>query len=294
MKKMISVLLAAALALSFTACGGSDAGSSAGTAASGGSAAGAGSASQAGASSAAGYSTTLADIQAKGELVIGLDDTFAPMGFQDENNELVGFDIDLATAVCEELGVKAVFQPIDWKAKEMELSTGKIDCVWNGMSITPERQETMSLSNPYLNNKIIVMTNQGVEIADKEDLANYKLGTQADSSALEVIKADPVYASIQGQLTEYDTYDQVIMDMQAGRLDAMIVDEVLGQYKNTQMDNAFGVASFDFGDDLYAIGFRKGDAELTKAVNDAIQACIDSGKAAEVSEKWFGADIMVQ
>ena len=108
MKKMISVLLAAALALSFTACGGSDAGSSAGTAASGGSAAGAGSASQAGASSAAGYSTTLADIQAKGELVIGLDDTFAPMGFRDENNELVGFDIDLATAGCEELGLSLI------------------------------------------------------------------------------------------------------------------------------------------------------------------------------------------
>ena len=216
------------------------------------------------------------------------------MGFRDENNDLVGFDIDLATAVCEELGVKAVFQPIDWKAKEMELSTGKIDCVWNGMSITPERQQTMSLSDPYLNNKIIVMTNQGVEIADKEDLANYKLGTQADSSALEVIKADSVYDAIKDQLTEYDTYDQVIMDMQAGRLDAMIVDEVLGQYKNTQMDNAFGVASFDFGDDLYAIGFRKGDTELTQAVNDAIAACIENGKAAEVSEKWFGADIMVQ
>lgn len=294
MKKTISVLLAAALALSFTACGSDTSYQTASGAGSGEPSGGSGSQAQSASSSAAGYSTTLADIQAKGELIIGLDDTFAPMGFRDENNDLVGFDIDLATAVCEELGVKAVFQPIDWKAKEMELSTGKIDCVWNGMSITPERQQTMSLSDPYLNNKIIVMTNQGVEIADKEDLANYKLGTQADSSALEVIKADSVYDAIKDQLTEYDTYDQVIMDMQAGRLDAMIVDEVLGQYKNTQMDNAFGVASFDFGDDLYAIGFRKGDAELTQAVNDAIAACIENGKAAEVSEKWFGADIMVQ
>ena len=106
--------------------------------------------------------------------------------------------------------------------------------------------------------------------------------------------ADDIYDSIKDKITEYETYDQVIMDMQAGRLDAMIVDEVLGQYKNTQLDGIFGVASFDFGDDLYAIGFRKGDAELTQAVNDAINALIESGKAAEISEAWFGADIVVK
>ena len=85
----------------------------------------------------AAYGTTLDDIKANGKLVIGLDDTFAPMGFRDEAGNLVGFDIDLAKAVCEKLGVEAVFQPISWDAKEMELSTGRIDCIWNGMSVTP-------------------------------------------------------------------------------------------------------------------------------------------------------------
>lgn len=288
MKKALSVLLAATLALGLTACGSSAASSTISGAASSGS--GTADASSASAT----YATSLADIQKKGQLIIGLDDAFAPMGFRDESNNLVGFDIDLATAVCKELGVEPVFQPIDWDAKELELSTGKIDCIWNGMSITPEREAGMSLSNPYLNNKLIVMTNEGVTISTKEELANYNLGTQADSSALETLKADPIYATIESKLTEYKTYDQVIMDLQAGRLDAMIVDEVLGQYKNAQLNNVFGVSEVNFGEDLYAIGFRKGDTELTQAVNAAIKACIENGSAAEISEKWFGADILVK
>ncbi len=288
MKKMISVLLAAAMAFALAACGGAQSSTPASSTPA------ASSASQGQSSSSAAYATSLDDIKAKGELVIGLDDTFAPMGFRDENGDLVGFDIDLATAVCEGLGVKPVFQPIDWDAKELELSTGKIDCIWNGMSITPEREQSMSLSNAYLNNKIIIMTNKGVTIATKDDLANYNLGTQADSSALEVVKGDPIYDLIKDKLTEYKTYDQVIMDMQAGRIDAMIVDEVLGQYKNTQLGNVFEVASVDFGEDLYAIGLRKSDTELTDAINAAMKTCIDNGTAAEISTKWFGSDIMVK
>lgn len=240
------------------------------------------------------YATSLADIKAKGELVIGLDDTFAPMGFRDESGNLVGFDIDLAGAVCEELGVKAKFQPISWDAKEMELSTGRIDCIWNGMSITEERKESMALTDPYLNNKIVVMTKSGIEIADKADLANFNIGIQAKSAALEVVQADDCYDSIKDKIMEYPTYDEVIMDMNAGRLDCMIVDEVLGFYKNSKMNNAFGVAEFNFGDDFYGIGFRKGDTELRDAVQNAIATTIENGKAAEVSTKWFGNNVVMK
>ncbi len=244
--------------------------------------------------STGGYATSLADIQEKGKLVIGLDDTFAPMGFRDESGELVGFDIDLAIAVCDVLGVEAEFQPIDWDSKEMAMASGAIDCVWNGMSITPEREEAMSLSQAYLNNKIVIMCKDGVEVQSKEDLANYNIGIQAGSAALEAVQSDEVYASIQDQLTEYPTYDEAILDVQAGRLDCMIIDEVYGGYKNAQMGGVFTVAPVDFGDDLYAIGFRKSDAELTQAVNDALNELIENGTAAEISEKWFDADIVVK
>lgn len=239
------------------------------------------------------YSTTLDDIKAKGELVIGLDDTFAPMGFRDESGNLVGFDIDLATAVCEQLGVKATFQPIDWDAKELELSSGNIDCIWNGMSVTPERQQSMALSQPYLNNIIAIMTAQGTTVRAVSDLVGLNIGIQAGSAALEAVQSSDIYDSIKNNITEYPTYDEVILDMQAGRLDAMIIDEVYGSYKNAKLGNVFETSPADFGDDLYAVGFRKSDTQLRDAVNDALDAVIANGRAAEISTNWFGSNLVL-
>jgi len=240
------------------------------------------------------YATTFDDVVKKGKLIIGLDDTFAPMGFRDEKNNLVGFDIDLANAVCKELGINAEFQPINWDAKEMELESGNIDCIWNGMSITPDREKSMSLSNPYLNNKIIIMTNTGVKIVTKDDLIGKEIGVQAGSAALEAVKNDEIYDNIKDKLREYPTYDEVLLDMKSGRLECMIIDEVYGSYKNSKLDNIYGVAEPNFGDDLYVIGFRKNDVELTNNVNEAIKSIILSGEGTEISEKWFGKDIIIK
>lgn len=233
-------------------------------------------------------------VQDKGELVVGLDDTFAPMGFRDEDNNLVGFDIDLATAVCEELGVKVKFQPINWDSKDMELQSKNIDCVWNGMSIDEERMEKMTLSNKYLNNRIVIMAlKKDVKVEKAEDLANYNIATQVDSSALKMLQNNEAYESYKDKITEYKTYDQAIMDMQAGRMDCIVVDQVLGEYKNSKLEEKMNVCDFDFGDDFYAIGFRKGEEALAAKVNDAIKATIDSGEAEEISNKWFGKNIMI-
>lgn len=238
--------------------------------------------------------TDWAYVEDKGELVIGLDDTFAPMGFRDAAGELVGFDIDLANAVSELLGVTVKFQPIDWDAKEMELSSKRIDCIWNGMSATPERQESMSLTNKYLNNRIVIFTmNPKVKIASIDDMAKYNIVTQADSAALETMQANDAYDNFKDKITEMPTYDEAIMEMQAGRADCMVVDEVLGEYKNKNMDGALIMCDFDFGDDYYAIGCRKGDTELAAKINEAIQTLIDNGKAAEISNKWFGRNIVI-
>ena len=232
-------------------------------------------------------------IKQKGELIIGLDDSFPPMGFRDEANNLVGFDIDFAKAVCAELKLTPVFQPIEWSAKEMELDGKHIDCIWNGMSITPERLENMSLTRGYLNNRIIIMTVPDVTVTSKDDLKNLNVGTQAKSAALEVCMEDPIYGEL-ANFFEYATYEEVIMDMDAGRIQAMIVDEVLGMYKNSMRATSFNVASVDFGDDLYAVGFRKTDKDLTSRVQQTIDNLIKSGKAAEISNAWFGADIVIK
>ena len=126
-----------------------------------------------------------------------------------------------------------------------------------------------------------------------EDLANYNVGTQVDSSALETMKANENYDSFKDKVTEYKTYDQAIMDMQAGRIDCIVVDQVLGEYKSSKMDEKMAVCDYDFGDDFYAIGFRPEDKELTNKVNEAIKATIDSGEAEKISDKWFGKNIVI-
>lgn len=232
----------------------------------------------------------------KGELVIGLDDTFAPMGFRNEAGELVGFDIDLATAVGKELGVDIKFNPIDWNAKEMELNSKRIDCIWNGMSATPERQKKMALTNKYLNNSIVILAKDDtVKVENAKDLANYRVATQVDSSALESMKANPDYSVFEKNVTEYRDYDQAILDMKAGRIDCIVVDQVLGEYKNSKMKEGekMVLCDYKFADDYYAIGCRVGDKDVAAKLTEAIEKTIENGKAEEISNKWFGRNIVI-
>lgn len=238
--------------------------------------------------------TSLEDIKAKGKLIVGLDDTFVPMGFRDEAGNLVGFDIDLAKAVSEEMGIEFEFQPIDWDAKEMELQNKKVDCLWNGLSITPEREKVMQFTKPYLDNKLVIMTLADSDIKTKADLAGKNVGTQAASAALDAVKADPSYATYQDTLTEYKDYDAAIMDLEIGRIDAIIVDDVLGNYKNNLKENAFAFGTEDFGPDEYGVALRKDDKALFEEFNKAFTTVIENGTASQISNEWFGKDIVLK
>lgn len=241
----------------------------------------------------AGSKSDLEYVKDKGELIVGLDDTFAPMGFRDKDNKLIGFDIDLAKAVTKEMGIKVKFRPIDWSAKEGELKSKNIDCVWNGMSATPDRQKSMSLSKKYLQNRILIMSlDPNVKVNSADDLKNMKLGTQADSAALEAIKKDDKYKEFKDNVSEYKTYDEAILDMKAGRVQAVAIDEVYAIYNNKNKDTLYE-SPFNFGADYYAVGFREGDKKLTAEVNKAFKAVIDSGEAQKISEKWFGKNMVV-
>lgn len=238
--------------------------------------------------------TGWAYIQEKGELVVGLDDTFAPMGFRDADNNLVGFDIDLAVATGEVLGVDVKFQPISWDAKEMELSSKNIDCIWNGMSATAERQQSMALTKKYLNNKIVIMTlDKDLAVTTAEDLQNITMATQAGSAALETMMANEAWDTFSANVTEYPTYDEALLAMQGDRVQAIVVDQVLGEYKNANMGGEMVVADYNFGDDFYAIGCRQGETDVADKINEALQTLIDNGKAAEISDKWFGTNIVI-
>lgn len=173
---------------------------------------------------------SLEKIKTAKKLVLGLDDNFPPMGFRDEASKIVGFDIDLATEVAKRMGVELVTQPINWDAKEMELSTGKIDVIWNGLTITPERLDAMLFSKPYIANKQIIITLDSSKIANKADLKGKKVGLQKGSSALDALNKDTVTASSLKEVVEYKDNVTAFMDLKAGRIDAIVADEIAARY----------------------------------------------------------------
>lgn len=231
---------------------------------------------------------SLTKVMDKGELVIGLDIAFPPMGFQDENNEIVGFDVDLAKAVCEALGVEAKLTPIDWKAKELELKSGKIDVIWNGYTITDARKKEVLFSDPYLENKQIIIVKADSDIAKKADIVNGKVGLQTGSTAEDAIKADEIYSQIENSLMMYDDNNTAMMDLEAGRVASVVVDEVVGKYYLSQNEGKYKILDEDFGDELYGIGFRPEDKALRDAVQEAINTIKTSDEGAAISTKWFG------
>ena len=162
------------------------------------------------------------------------------------------------------------------------------------MSATPERQKSMALTDKYLNNKIVIMAADENVVIDKvEDLQNYKIGTQTDSAALEAMQANANFADFEANITEFETYDEAILALQGQRIDCMVVDQVLGEYKNSKLETPFIVCNYDFGNDFYAIGCRADDTDVAEKINEAIQALIDDGTAAEISNTWFGKNIVI-
>ena len=233
------------------------------------------------------------DIQAKGKFIVGLDDAVPPMGFHDENtDELVGVDIDLANAVAEKLGLKAEFKAIDWKNKEMELNTKKIDMIWNGFSISEERKQSVLFSTPYMDNTQALVVTEGSAIKSKSDLAGKKIGVQGGSNAVEAVQADSIYASVGADnISTYDTIPLALLDLTNGRVDAVVADETVVRYDIKKSNEKYVVLQDNFGDEEYGVGFRKTDAALKEKIDGAIRELVADGTAAKISAKWFGEDV---
>lgn len=225
----------------------------------------------------------------RGYLVMGMDDTFAPMGFRDKAGELVGFDVDLAKAVSESMEMEIKLQPIDWSMKETELNSENIDLIWNGYSVTDARKEKVNFSDIYLENKQIILSTKD-DIKTKKDLAGKKVAVQNASSSLEAINKEPEILDTfkDGEPVLFDTNHEAFLDLESGRSDAVVADEVLAKYYIRQKDGInFNIAKEDFGEEVYAIGVRKGDKELLNKINETLKTLRDNGKYDEIYNKWF-------
>ena len=229
------------------------------------------------------------------KIVVGLDDTFAPLGFRDEEGNLVGVDVELMEATGEIMGIPFELQPIDWSMKETELANKNIDMIWNGYTITEERKEKVAFSQPYLNNRQVVVTMADSDINTLEDLTDKTVAAQAESSAIDAINAKPEIAQTFKSLGEFETNDQCLMDLEAGRTDAVVADEVIIRYYVSKKgEEKYKILEEDFGKEEYGIGVRKEDTALLEALNVALDTLKENGTTKEISEKWFGSDIIME
>jgi len=223
------------------------------------------------------------------QLVIGIDDKFAPMGFRDEKNEIVGFDIDYAKAAAAKMGKEAVFQPIDWSAKESELNSGRIDLIWNGYTITDERKEKVLFTKPYLKNAQVIVTLADSELTKLDDLADKNVGLQKLSSAADALNANPIKEKIKS-VSEFPDNVLALSDLKTGRIDAVIIDEIVARYYMTKEANTYKILDESLAPEEYGIGVKKGNEELLNALQKALDELNQDGTAAEISKKWFGED----
>jgi polar amino acid transport system substrate-binding protein len=237
----------------------------------------------------AGCSSKSPTAQDKKSLVIGVDDTFAPMGFRDKNNNLVGFDIDYAKAAAKKMGTSVKFQPIDWSTKEAELSSGRIDLIWNGYTITDERKQKVLFTKPYLKNSQVIVTRADSNIKKLDDLAGKVVGLQSQSSAADALNASTIKSKIK-TVSEYKTNDLALTDLKTGRLDAVVIDEVVINYYMSLQKDSYKVLGESLAPEEYGVGVKKGNEALLNKLQKALDEMNQDGTAAKISEKWFGAN----
>ncbi|WP_456060410.1 amino acid ABC transporter substrate-binding protein [Brachyspira pilosicoli] len=238
---------------------------------------------------------SLQKVKENGKLVLGLDDTLAPMGFRDDNGEIVGFDIDLAREVANRLGVELEAKPIDWSSAILSLKKGDVDVIWNGFAVNESRQQQVNFTKPYLYNRLMIAKySDRDDINSKEELKGKIVGVQSGSSNYETLVNDPVSKEIK-EIRQYDSYVNAFLDLEAKRIDAVIVDEIVARYYISKENADFTLLEDKPITSQYlSVGLRKTDTELLNAIDKALDDMRADGKAAEISTKWFGKDIFVK
>lgn len=279
-KRVLCAALASMMALSMTAC---SSGSTATTAAET-------KASEAETTTEEASSEKAEETTEGGTLIVGFDQDFPPMGFLGDNGEYTGFDLELAQEVAKRLGLEYKAQPIAWDAKDMELESGNIDCIWNGFTITG-REDDYTWTEPYMVNTQVFVVRNDSGIAGKDDLAGKVVECQADSSAEAALKEDPDLTATFAQLLTTADYNSAFMDLQQGAVDAIAMDVIVAGYQIQQRNADFTILDDSLSAEEYGVGFKKGNTELRDKVQATLEDMAKDGTMKEISEKWFGEDV---
>ena len=225
---------------------------------------------------------------------VGFDAEFPPYGYMDDNGDYVGFDLDLAAEVCKRNGWELVKRPIDWDSKDMELSSGSIDCIWNGFTMN-SREDQYTWSSPYVDNSQVFVVSADSGITTFADLAGTAVGVQRDSSALSALNDEEVPENIAlrdnfGILTEYADYNTAFMDLEAGALDAVAMDIGVAEYQIESRNGGYVILEQRLATEQYGVGFLLGNEELRDTVEATLKDMAEDGTFAKIAEEWGLAD----
>ncbi|MCR1839755.1 amino acid ABC transporter substrate-binding protein [Murimonas intestini] len=226
------------------------------------------------------------------KLTVGFDQDFPPMGFIGDDGEYTGFDLELAAEVADRLGAEVVYQPIAWDMKDAELSSGNIDCIWNGFTMT-DREDEYTWSEPYMKNDQVFVVRADSGIASEADLAGKVVDVQTDSSAQRALAGMSKLTESFGSLNPVADYNTAFMELEAGAVDAVAMDSVVANYQIEKRGADFNVLDESIAAEEYAIGFKKGNEELRDAVQEKLDEMAADGTLAEISKKWFGEDMTI-
>lgn len=280
MKRIVSTVLAAALVLSLAACSNGDAGTSA---ADDSSEAVTAETSSDAAGDTDAEESDLAYIQEKGTLIIGYT-VYAPMNYTDDEGNFTGFDTELATAVCEKLGVTPEFQEINWETKVIELDAGTIDCIWNGMTLTEDIMENTACTEAYAKNAQVIVMNKDAEYTGTADLVGASIAYEAGSAGQETIEAEENLS--QADLVPMATQADCLPEVKAGSCQAAVLDLTLA---NAMIGEGTSYTDLEIKDELnveeYGVAFRKG-SDVADAVNEAFADLREDGTMQALADKY--------
>ena len=232
----------------------------------------------------------------KKTFTVGFDAEYPPYGYMDENGEYTGFDLELAQAVCELEGWELVKKPISWDAKDMELESGAVDCLWNGFTMNG-REGEYTFSVPYVDNSqvIVVAENSGIETL--EDLAGKTVGVQAASAALTLLESDEeggqkALADTFASLNQFADYNTAFTELQAGALDALAIDVGVANYQLKTRGEGYKILDEALNTEQYAVAFKLGNEELRDIVDADLEKLTQDGTVAELAEKYEISDMV--
>ncbi len=273
MKKLLALLMAGAMtATALCGCGGSSDASTAST-----------------------DSDDWSYIEEKGDFIIGIT-YFEPMNYLDENGELTGFETEFATLVCEEMGVTPKFQKIDWDSKEVELNAKTIDCIWNGLTITDDRQKNMDISTAYMENKQVMVTKaeNASKFTTADALSGATVVAEKQSAGEEVATEDEFFSS--AEYVPVDSQAKALLEVKSGTADIAIIDYVMsiGTLKEgSDYSDLTVVGEKSFSPEQYGVAIRKDSATTLKKINDAMQTLADNGELEKLAEKYNLQDLLL-